>query len=110
MRRATRTCTMAALDCVLESVTKPYPPHYILGGASLTGTEANSFITHECLSALAGIALVLEKRPEEHAEVASLINHIDKWCFDTDDCISRIHAKSFDTYLRDRLGRLENAV
>ena len=41
---------MEALDCVLESVTRLYPPHHIFGGASLTGAEANSFITHECFT------------------------------------------------------------
>ncbi len=101
---------MEALDCVLKSVTRAYPPHYIFGGASLTGTEANSFITHECLTALADIAVVLEKRSEEHRAVSSLIDQIDKWCSDSDDRISRIHATSFGAVLQDGLSRLENPV
>jgi len=101
---------MESLDCVLKSVTQPYPPHYIFGGASLTRTEGNSFVTHECLTALSGIALVLERRSEVHKAVSNLINQIDKWCSDSDDCISRIHATSFGTFLRDALSRLENPV
>jgi len=101
---------MEALDCVLESVTRLYPPHHIFGGASLTGAEANSFITHECLTALTRIAEVLEKRAEEHKAVSDLIVAIDKWCTDPDDCISRVHANSFSVYLHDQLSRLENPV
>src|SRR6266478_2279846 len=51
---------MEALDGVLLAITQSYAPHYVFGGASLTGREPHAYVAHDCLMALAGLADVLE--------------------------------------------------
>jgi hypothetical protein len=98
------------LEVVLRAVTHPYPPHYLFGGASLSGSESHAFISYECLTTLSDLVAVLEQRAKEHKKLAELINDIHSWFSDPESAASRIHELSLRDFLKDRLNQLKNTV
>ncbi len=103
---------MEALDEVLKELVSAYPPHYLFGGASLTGTEAHAFVAYECLKSLAGLAEVLKKRAQEHETLADLLDTIWKWGDDPHDPIKRTYPEreSFRKFVAFKAGQFENPV
>src|SRR6266851_7492425 len=102
---------MEALDEVLRELVSAYPPHYLFGGASLTGTEAHAFVAYECLKSLAGLSAVLKKRAQEHETLADLLDTIEKW-YDRNDPIRKTHGdwKSLREFVASKAGQFENPV
>lgn len=102
---------MEALDTVLEELTHAYPPYNLFGGASLTGTEPHTFVAHECLKSLEGLADVLEKRAHEHQLLAELLGKIDKWR-EEDNPIRKIHKEWgwFSEFVASELTHFRNPV
>ena len=70
---------MEALDTVLQELVRPYSPHYLFGGASLTGTEPHAFVAYVCLRALTGLEEVLQQRAREHKKLSHLLEEINEW-------------------------------
>jgi adenylate kinase family enzyme len=103
---------MEALDGVLLAITQSYAPHYVFGGASLTGGEPHAYVAHDCLMALAGLADVLEKRAREHQAFSELLKKTDKWFIDDQDPFSKTYSseKSIKNFLRDQLAGFQNPV
>lgn len=103
---------MEALDGVLLAITQSYAPHYVFGGASLTGGEPHAYVAHDCLMALAGLADVLEKRAMEHQAFSELLKKTDKWFIDDQDPFSKTYSseKSLKNFLRDQLAGFQNPV
>ncbi len=107
-----RALYMEALDGVLRAITQSYPPHYVFGGASLTGGEAHAYVAYDCLMALAGLADVLEQRAKEHKTLSQLLGKTDKWFTDGDDPFFKTYSDtaSFSGFLRDQLAGFRNPV
>jgi adenylate kinase family enzyme len=107
-----RALYMEALDGVLVAVTQAYPPHYVFGGASLTGGEPHAYVAYDCLTALAGLADVLEQRAKEHKDLSELLEKTDKWFTDRNDPFFKTYpdAASFLGFLRDQLAGFRNPV
>jgi adenylate kinase family enzyme len=107
-----RELYMEALDGVLLAITQSYPPHYVFGGASLTGSESHAYLAHDCLMALAGLADVLEQRAKEHKNLSELLGKTDRWFTDDDDPFFKAYsdAASFSDFLADQLAGFRNPV
>src|SRR5947209_3268097 len=70
---------MDALDMVLQELVHRYPPHYVFGGASLTGTEPHTFVAYACIRSLKELAETVQQRAREHERVSALLGHINDW-------------------------------
>ncbi|HEY6351801.1 MAG TPA: AAA family ATPase [Candidatus Angelobacter sp.] len=70
---------MDALDMVLEELVRLYPPHYVFGSASLTGTEPHAFVAYVCLRCLKELGETVQHRANEHEKVSALLGHINDW-------------------------------
>jgi adenylate kinase family enzyme len=103
---------MEALDGVLCAITQSYAPHYVFGGASLTGGEPHAYVAYDCLMALAGLADVLEQRAKEHKTLSELLEKTHRWFTDKDDPFSKTYSNeaSFRGFLRDQLAGFRNPV
>ncbi|HEV7673324.1 MAG TPA: ATP-binding protein [Candidatus Angelobacter sp.] len=104
---------MEALDTVLEELVRPYPPHYLFGGASLTRTEPHAFVAYMCLRSLAGLAEVVKKRAKEHLALADLIGEMDRWLSNNEEHpIRKLHNNwsSFEYFVAESARSFENPV
>jgi hypothetical protein len=104
---------MEALDKVLEELVRPYPPHYLFGGASLTRTEPHAFVAYMCLRSLTGLAEVVKKRAIEHLTLADLIGDINQWLSHNEEHpIRKLHNdwSSFEYFVAEKARSFENPV
>lgn len=102
---------MEALDTVLEELMKPYPPHYLFGGASLTHTEPHAFVAYLCLRSLVGLAEVVKKRALEHLALADLIDKMEQWFSQEPNPIKKSHTwRSFEYFVAEKARSFENPV
>src|SRR5258708_2130909 len=70
---------MEALDTVLRELVHLYSPHYVFGGASLTGTEPHAFLAYLCVRSLKGLEEIVEQRAREHEKLSRLLKDINQY-------------------------------
>jgi hypothetical protein len=58
---------------VVDALSQLAPPQRQFGGASLTATEPNAFVSHSCIKALRSIVDSLRRRASEHARLAAIL-------------------------------------
>lgn len=68
-----------SISCLLDSLTRPYAPHYVLGGASIMGTEPSAFVTFHALRGLMSVVDILENSARQHESLAKLTEEIEAW-------------------------------
>jgi adenylate kinase family enzyme len=106
---------MEALDTVLRELVHLYGPHYVFGGASLTGTEPHAFVAYLCVRSLKGLEEIVQQRAREHEKLSRLLNDIDQYLKCTGP-IYKIYkprgevANSFQEFVKSQAAQMENPV
>src|SRR5262249_49114354 len=95
-----------------DALAQLHPPQRQFGGASLTGTEPNAFVSYSCLRALSSIVENLRQRAKDHESLEKLLKEISEW---HESRTSNLHldyatATDFVTHLHKELDVIQDAA